>query len=73
VMRATTKSIFGEWKAQDGNDKNNSNNEINVCLMMMIILILRLLIICQLETDRKCYLADMQEVTEEKSGDNLSS
>jgi len=61
-------------KAQDVNDKNFSNNEINLCLMMvMIILILRLLIICQLETDRKCYLAEMQEVQEEKSGDNLSS
>ncbi len=24
-------------------------------------------------TDRKCYLAEMQEVQEEKSGDNLSS
>jgi hypothetical protein len=60
-------------KAQDVNDKNNSNNEINLCLTMMIILILRLLMICQLETDRKCYLEEMQEVQEEKSGDNLSS
>jgi hypothetical protein len=60
-------------KAEDVNDKNNSNNEIDLCLMMMIILMLRLLIICQLEIDRKCYLAEMQEVQEEKSGDNLSS
>jgi hypothetical protein len=61
-------------KTQEVYDKNNSNNEINLCLMMMmIILMLRLLIICQLETDRKCYLAEMQEVQEEKSGDNLSS
>jgi hypothetical protein len=60
-------------KAQEVNDKNNSNNEINLCLMMMvIILMLRLLIIFLLETDRKCYLAEMQEVQEEKSGDNLS-
>jgi hypothetical protein len=60
-------------KAEDVNDKNNSNNEIDLCLMMMIILMLRLLIICRLEIDRKCYLAEMQEVQEEKSGDNLSS
>jgi hypothetical protein len=61
-------------KAQEVNDKDNSNHEINLCLMMMmIILMLRLLIICQLETDRKCYLAEMQEVQEEKSGDNLTS
>lgn len=41
--------------------------------MMMIILILRLLIVCQFETDRKCYVAEMQEVQEEKSGEYLSS
>jgi hypothetical protein len=59
-------------KAQGVNDKNNSNNEINLCLMMMVTLILRLFMICQLDTDRKCYLAEMQEVQEEKSGDNFS-